>query len=41
VAVQHLMGVVTPQSGSIVFDGAEIAGKKRCSANSPIGSAGE
>src|SRR6188768_3294219 len=26
--LKSLMGVVTPQSGSIVFDGAEIAGKK-------------
>ncbi len=26
--LKSLMGVVTPQSGSIVFDGAQIAGKK-------------
>jgi branched-chain amino acid transport system ATP-binding protein len=26
--LKSLMGVVTPQSGSIVFDGADIAGKK-------------
>ena len=26
--LKSLMGVVTPRTGSIVFDGAEIAGKK-------------